>query len=64
MYMTTRELIMALVLNADLDDKVTVEIQKNPDKLSEHYNYIWGDVKRVSRISAEHETMIECDENE
>ena len=58
--MTTREFIQHLILNCELDDKVTIEVKTNRDIEAGHYI-------RIRPAHAFHlgddqdETIIECD---
>ena len=58
MAMTTREFIQHLLMNAELDDPVNIEI-----RIPEERRYMWFAPKHVSRIGegdGEFETLIEC----
>ena len=54
--LTVRELIMALVLNGNLDDRVSVEVKLNKDG---GVCYASFDALHVTRILGP-ETLIEC----
>lgn len=59
--MTVRELIMALLLNAKMDDKVEVELKANGEEVDKNLPVFFVRVPmRVTRLNTENETIIEC----
>jgi len=59
--LTVRELIMALVLNGDLNDRVSIEVKVGPDA-DGGVRYKSYDAFRVTRILGP-ETLVECYED-
>ena len=57
--MTVRELIQALVLNCDLDDKIDVEFMKEIPGAEEAYRFDHEKIRRVFHIG-NGEAIIEC----
>ncbi len=59
--MTVRELMMMLLMNAKLDDTVSVEIRytpaENPDAVP---TYMTREPVRVTHIGCDGEALIEC----
>ncbi len=63
--MTVRELIMAMLLNADLDMPVVAEIKFNDPESITGYTYKRGKVKHVTAIYDEPlEAFIECEQED
>lgn len=59
--MTVRELIMALLLNAKMDDKVEVELKIAGEEVDKTLPVFFTRVPmRVTRLNTENETIIEC----
>lgn len=59
MMTTVRELIQALVLNCNLDDKVEVEFQTPIDDTNEAFRFDHERIRHVFHI-ADGEAIIEC----
>jgi len=56
---TVRELIQALILNCDLDDKIEVEFQTDIPGVEEGYRFGHEKIRRVFHIG-NGEAIIEC----
>ena len=57
--MTVRELIQSMLLNCDLDDKVTVEFKEPIDGCDDSWRYKNEKIRRVFHCG-DGESVIEC----
>ena len=61
--MTVRELIMALLLNTNLDDLATIQVECPCEGAPNDRRFVWGNVVRTCTLEETGEAIIECIEH-